>query len=310
MQKCIATPNDPDIVKNGTFVERAIYGGNADVRRAIKQGLDVNDSDENQMTALHWACYLGKQPMVKLLLTTDIDVDARDIKGNTAMHYAVQHSNTSIPLLAEAGAAIDVPNQNRRTPLLLACEIGKVGAVKTLCELGAEVNIDTHAEHSLVWLAIDSYSSIFPSNATSMVRSLLKAGASIGSTDSSTGDTELHRAAAGTVNGRGIKIEFDLMKVLINAGLDPWQRNASGDSPLSLMDSSGLQFLQPALKKSIKGRETEIAASIREVIELRAFQPNQNKLSDKKIFELLPEGASAKQFFLMSVPGTKAPISF
>ncbi|XP_066519938.1 ankyrin repeat domain-containing protein 22 [Hoplias malabaricus] len=59
--------------------------------------------------------------LVKLLLSSKVEVNATDYKGNTALHYACQcKSHRIIPLLLEKNADISVRNNSGETPLDIA----------------------------------------------------------------------------------------------------------------------------------------------------------------------------------------------
>jgi len=54
----------------------------------LENGANVNDTDINSNTALHWACYYGRINTIKLLLPKSI-LTARNTHGETALHWAV-----------------------------------------------------------------------------------------------------------------------------------------------------------------------------------------------------------------------------
>ena len=74
------------------------------------------------------------------------------------------------------------------------------------------------------------------------------------------------------------------MKLLINNGLNPWEKDNQGQSPLMIITEASLERLAPALKKYIKNKEHEIAAIIHIPIELLAFYDNQKKLNKKALY--------------------------
>ncbi|XP_050980751.1 ankyrin repeat domain-containing protein 22 [Labeo rohita] len=59
--------------------------------------------------------------LMELLLTTKVEVNAVDYKGNTGLHYACQRkSQRIIPLLMEKNADVSVQNKDHETPLDIA----------------------------------------------------------------------------------------------------------------------------------------------------------------------------------------------
>jgi ankyrin repeat protein len=62
---------------------------------------------------------------IKLFLQAGADINATNIAGNTAMHYAAQTgANRIVELLADRGAKLDVKNKDGKTPLDLALAPG------------------------------------------------------------------------------------------------------------------------------------------------------------------------------------------
>ena len=279
---------------------------NEDVKVLIAAGAELEARTRHGRTALHLACLSGNHHLVKLLISVGANIAAIDEDGNTPMHMAVEGSNSSIKLLLDAGAQIDPINNERKTPLIYACEIGKVGAIKNLCDYGANARIDQYSEKTLIRLTIDSFKSIFPSNAQQMINSLIKAGAEVGRKDTLTGKTELHIIAALTHDKWSGDKYLNTLKLLINNNGNPWERDNDRNSPISAIKDQDIEPLKPALKKYIKGREVSIATGIETIAELRAFYFNQSKLGKHELYELLRDGTPAKQYFTetLSLPST------
>ncbi|PIA69629.1 ankyrin repeat domain-containing protein [Pseudomonas sediminis] len=270
---------------------------NEDVKALLVAGAELEARTRHGRTALHLACLSGNHHIVKFLISVGANIAAIDEDGNTPIHMAVEGSNSSIKLLLDAGAQIDPINNERKTPLIFACEIGKVGAIKNLCDSGANTKIDQYSEKTLIRLAIDSFKSIFPSNAQQMINSLIKAGAEVGRKDPLTGKTELHIIAELTHDKWDGEKHLNTLKLLINNSGNPWERDKDGKSPISIIKNQDIESLKPALKKHIKGREISIATSIETIAELRAFYFNQSKLGKNELYELLRDGTPAKQYF-------------
>lgn len=59
----------------------------------IKNGFNVNTTDENGQTMLHWACKENWEDMVLYLCTeTNIDILKRDKRGDMAIQVAAAHA--------------------------------------------------------------------------------------------------------------------------------------------------------------------------------------------------------------------------
>ncbi|MCZ6890591.1 MAG: ankyrin repeat domain-containing protein [Gammaproteobacteria bacterium] len=90
----------------------------------------VADAAENRHGAL-----------IRSLLDDGIRVDAAQVDGMTALHWAVHHDDAaSAELLVRSGANVNVTNRYGIAPLSLACTNGNAAVVKLLLDAGANPN--------------------------------------------------------------------------------------------------------------------------------------------------------------------------
>ena len=87
------------------MLRAAETGYKAGVRNELNWGVDVNARDDRGRTALHYAAECGHDEMVRLLIGEGANVNVRDHQGNTPLALAEVHSHqdTSAELKA-AGA--------------------------------------------------------------------------------------------------------------------------------------------------------------------------------------------------------------
>ena len=58
------------------------------IQRLLANGVNVNSSDGQQRSALHFAASKGYSEIVNILLQYGADPNSKDILGNTALHLA------------------------------------------------------------------------------------------------------------------------------------------------------------------------------------------------------------------------------
>jgi len=122
------------------------------VTRALAQGKDINQGDENGMTVLRHACLRwGEVKHVSFLLDNGADVNHARLDGYTPLHWASYDGNAEVcQLLLERGANINQTNENGKTPLYYACSLGRLAACKLLMKYGADQTlVDKHGRSAL-----------------------------------------------------------------------------------------------------------------------------------------------------------------
>jgi ankyrin repeat protein len=177
----------------------------AKVAALLGQGADVNASQADGMTALHWAAYHDDVSLAKQLLEAGARARAANRHGVTPLSVACGNGNAAIvSLLLEAGADANTTLRGGETVLMTAARTGKPGPVKLLLSHGARVNArDRKGQTALTWAAAEGHAEV--------VSLLLAAGADFKSPLPS-GFTPLLFAAR---DGR-----LDVVRVLLKAGAD------------------------------------------------------------------------------------------
>lgn len=95
----------------------------------------------SKYTPLHAAAKWGNSNMLKLLIDTGADVNARDESHETPLHMALGSENINIvKLLVEAGANVNVESDLINTPLHVAVELEFEDITQMLIDAGADVN--------------------------------------------------------------------------------------------------------------------------------------------------------------------------
>jgi ankyrin repeat protein len=148
----------------------------AGIRTLLQTGVDVNAAQVDGTTALHWAAYNEDADSVALLVRAKANVNAVNRFGVPPLALACTNGNAAIvKLLLEAGADANAMMKGGETVLMLAARSGNVDAVKALLARGAKHDTrEQHGQTALMWAAAEGN--------TGVVRALIDAGADIKAT--------------------------------------------------------------------------------------------------------------------------------
>ncbi|KAL3864279.1 hypothetical protein ACJMK2_005975 [Sinanodonta woodiana] len=165
-----------------TPLQAATYNENPSSLETLLQNLTVdqiNQTDNEKMTALHWAAFHNRPTHVRRLLECGANVLKTDVDGKTALHWAAQNGSkgccsmflthkmrqeilkgkdnmgkTAVHFAAAAGHAdivseitkldstiIDAEDIDDRTPLHWAAAMGQTDCVRSLLKLGANPDV-------------------------------------------------------------------------------------------------------------------------------------------------------------------------
>jgi ankyrin repeat protein len=249
----------------GEIHDAAKNGDLSKVEALLKDDSElVFTRDRLGRTPLHWAAQEGHKDVVRVLLASKANVNAKVNQsertilvenGLTPLHLAVMAGKKDVAELllankADASAKDDVG----RTPLHIAASSGS----KTLIELLLANNADVNATEN--WMPVRSvgYPPI-PTHIVSkssgtgwtplheaaarnhkdVVQVLLANGADLNVRDSEYGDTPLHWAAE---NGNR-----DVVELLLNKGADVNNRDNLGETPLHVAALNGYKSVAELL---------------------------------------------------------------
>jgi uncharacterized protein len=126
----------------------------------IAQGADVNQTQPDGTTPLHWAVYRVDRELVGALLKKGARAGVVNRYGASPLAEAARVANPELlAMLLEAGADANVANEDGQTPLMLAARTGTVAVAKLLVEHGADVNRREHFrdQSALMWAAAEGH---------------------------------------------------------------------------------------------------------------------------------------------------------
>jgi len=175
------------------------------IRELLATGADVNAAQVDGMTALHWAVYNDDAETAGLLVRSRANVNATNRYGVPPLSLACTNGNaTLVRLLLDAGANANASVPGGETVLMTAAKVGNLEAVKALLARGANPNAQERRDQTaLMWAAAEGHATV--------VRALIEAGSGINATLTS-GFTPLFFAVR--------EGHIDVVRVLLEAGVN------------------------------------------------------------------------------------------
>jgi ankyrin repeat protein len=157
-------------------VDAAEQRDRALIRTLLSAGADVNAAQVDGMTALHWAVYNDDADTAALLVRSRANVNATNRYGVSPLSLACTNGNANlVKLLLDAGANVNTSLPGGETVLMTAARVGKLEAVRALLARGADPNAkERRNQTALMWAAAEGHATV--------VRALIGGGADFRST--------------------------------------------------------------------------------------------------------------------------------
>jgi ankyrin repeat protein len=133
------------------------------IRTLLQQKADVNASQVDGMTALHWATRQNDIETVQALLKAGAKVSAPTRYGLTPLYLAAVNGNAAmLDIFLKAGADPNTSNSGGETTLMTATRTGSLDAVKLLIERGANVNAKEgeRGQTALMWAVVENHPAV------------------------------------------------------------------------------------------------------------------------------------------------------
>jgi len=154
--------------------EAVMRGDQTALRRLLQQKADVNAAQVDGATALHWAVYRDDVAAARLLLNAGAQVDVQNREGITPLYMAAVYGQPAmIEMFLKAGANAKQQGPSGETLVMLSARSGNADAVRLLLEAGADVNAKEplRGTTALMWAAVQRH--------PAAVKALLDGGADV-----------------------------------------------------------------------------------------------------------------------------------
>ena len=84
----------------------------------ISNGVDINDTDIQGFSALHWCTLTGNTKCAQILIKAGADIDAKNCRGETALHLAARLGDLEyLACLIDAGANVNATDHHGATAI-------------------------------------------------------------------------------------------------------------------------------------------------------------------------------------------------
>jgi len=160
--------------REGPLVDAVKKADTSRVRVLLAQQVDVNGTEADGTTALHWAAHNNDLDVADLLLRAGANAKAANRYGVTPLSLASTNGNPAmVERLLKAGADPTAASPDGQTVLMTAARTGNADVVKVLLAHGADVHAKEsyRGQDALMWAAAQGHAAA--------VRVLIEAGADI-----------------------------------------------------------------------------------------------------------------------------------
>jgi len=244
--------------KNKRSLFEAVNKGDIEqLKLLISTDTDVNIKDQRDMTLLHLAASDGHTDIAALLINKGANVDARiDEYDMTPLHVAAVSGQAAVvELLLAEDADVNAHARRGKTSLEYAIRHGHLDVFELLISNGA--NIEARNK----WGQTPLYKAVMY-NQPEMVKLLLKSGAYIDARDY-LDYTPLHRAIT--------EPHQDMVELLLDNGAAPWRRRMGLDLIGIAMEAHENEMIRFLVDKGIEHSATHVAAFFGDLVEVNSY---------------------------------------
>lgn len=118
-----------------SLIDLVFDNNSAKIAQICNAGISVNEGlNKHEQTVLHLAVQVGRPQIVDMLFeqfATRLDINAQDIAGRGALHYACRQGDLDMmkKILTFEGLNCELRTHGGETPLMHACQSGQIYVV-------------------------------------------------------------------------------------------------------------------------------------------------------------------------------------
>ena len=262
-----------------------MHGDQAALRRLVQQKADVNAAQIDGATALHWAVYRDDVAAARLLLKAGASVDVQNREGITPLYMAAMYGHSAmIEMFLKAGANARQTGPAGETLVMLSARSGNPDAVRLLLEAGADVNAKEplRGTTALMWAAEQKH--------PAAVKALLDGGA----------DVAARSGAAGLPrNYMSQKVNVANVEMAMNRWKEAVKNNRTYEQQLAFEEASGKKVQRlspdfakedlPSIARFVAQAAAQFGAGIDQILEFVTPQLEANGRNVEEFNKLLRE---------------------
>jgi ankyrin repeat protein len=262
-----------------------MHGDQAALRRLVQQKADVNAAQIDGATALHWAVYRDDVAAARLLLKAGASVDVQNREGITPLYMAAMYGHSAmLEMFLKAGANARQTGPAGETLVMLSARSGNPDAVRLLLEAGADVNAKEplRGTTALMWAAEQKH--------PAAVKALLDGGA----------DVAARSGAAGLPrNYMSQKVNVANVEMAMNRWKEAVKNNRTYEQQLAFEEASGKKVQRlspdfakedlPSIARFVAQAAAQFGAGIDQILEFVTPQLEANGRNVEEFNKLLRE---------------------
>jgi ankyrin repeat protein len=240
--------------------DAAMRGDSVALRGLLQKRVNVNAAQVDGTTALHWAVYRSDLDAVNLLIAAGADVKAVTREGVTPLAMASLYGHVLIvERLLKAGADAKERGPNGETTLMFAARSGNPELVRVLVAAGADVNATENLRltTALMWAVEQRHPAV--------VKALLAAGANPAARSGGAGLPRNYMA--NRVNTRNVQAAQERRRKAAAAGRTyeqqlEWEKQNEPPAPVAAPQRNTPAGVQPRQQAEAEDSEVAVAGLV------------------------------------------------